>query len=211
MIDLLIADDHQLIIDGIKTSLKDFSDINIIGEAKDGLDVLKILETTHADVILMDIKMPKMDGIECLQNVTKKFPKCKVIALSQYDEKRIVNKMIKSGAKGYLLKGTDREELVTAIRRVHANSKYFSNDLYDNRMNGDSESGSGNRLFPNLSHREREILKLICQEYSTTEIAKKLYISIHTVGTHRANLMAKCGVKNTAGLVRWVIENDFLE
>lgn len=212
MINVLIADDHQLLIDGIKTTLDDVQDIKIVAEAKDGFQVLKILEAREdINVILMDINMPKLDGLDCTRQVSKKYPEIKIIALSQYDEKRFVKRMIKNGASGYLLKDSDKDILIKAIEKVHAGEKYFCDRLSLRLANMELKIEDTKSLFPKLTEREAEILNLICKEHSSYEIADKLFISFHTVESHRANLMAKAGVKNTAGLVRWAVENDFLE
>ena len=212
MINVLIADDHQLLIDGIKTTLEDVPEIQIIAEAKDGFQVLETLETRDdIDVILMDINMPKLDGLDCTRQVSKKYPNIKIIALSQYDEKRFVKRMIKNGASGYLLKDSDKDILVTAIQKVNAGEKYFCDRLSLRLANMKLKIENTKSLFPKLTDREHEILNLICKEHSSYEIADKLFISFHTVESHRANLMSKAGVKNTAGLVRWAVENDFLE
>jgi DNA-binding NarL/FixJ family response regulator len=212
MISLMIADDHPLLIDGIKTALKDSSDIKIVGEANNGFQVLEKLDAgLRVDVILMDINMPKMDGLDCTRQVSKRYPQVKVIGLSQYDEKRFVKKMVKNGASGYLLKDAGKDQIETAVRTVHSGENYYCERLSVRLVQQELKAEQTSSLFPKLSPREAEVLNLICTELSSHEIADKLFISIHTVESHRANLMAKAGVKNTAGLVRWAVENDLLE
>jgi len=212
MIKLLIADDHQLLIDGIKTTLTDVEDFNFVAEVHDGYQVIRKLEEgLEVDVILMDINMPKLDGLDCTRKVSKQFPNVKILALSQYDEKRFVKRMIKNGASGYLLKDSDRDILEEAIRKVHAGEKYFCERLSMSLVNQELKIEDTKSLFPKLTAREKEIVSLICKEHSSQEIADKLFISFHTVESHRANLMYKAGVKNTAGLVRWAVENDFVD
>ena len=212
MIDILIADDHQLMIDGIKTVLGGIEDFNFVAEANNGFQVIEKLESgIHVDVILMDINMPKLDGLECTRKISKKFPESRIIALSQYDEKRFVKRMVKYGASGYLLKDSGKDILEKAIRQVYAGEKYFSDRLKMRLVSQELKMEDTKSLFPNLSQRELEILNLICKEFSSQEIADRLFISFHTVESHRANMMSKAGVKNTAGLVRWAVENDFLD
>lgn len=212
MIKILIADDHQLLIDGIKSTLNNIEDFTVAGEAYNGFQVMEKLDTgLKTDVILMDINMPKLDGLECTKMVTKKYPDVKIIALSQYDEKRFVKRMVKNGARGYLLKDVGRDQLEKAVRAVHSGKKYFCERLSVRMIEQELKEENISALFPKLTGRELEVLNLICKEFSSQEISDKLYISFHTVESHRANLMNKAGVKNTAGLVRWAVENDFIE
>jgi DNA-binding NarL/FixJ family response regulator len=212
MINLLIADDHQLLIDGIKTTLAGVEDINIVAEVYNGYQVLEKLESgLHVDIIFMDINMPKLDGLNCTKMVHKKFPEVKIIALSQYDEKRFVKQMVKNGASGYLLKDAGKDVLEKAIRTVMGGENYYCDRLSLRLISQELKMEDNKYLFPKLTEREIEILRLIGKELSSQEIADKLFISFHTVESHRANLMSKAGVKNTAGLIRWATENDFLD
>ncbi len=211
MIKILIADDHQLLIDGIKSTLEDISDFSIVAEALNGSKVLEILESgISVDIILMDINMPEMDGLECTLQVTKNYPEIKIIGLSQYDEKRFIKRLLRNGAMGYLLKDTDKEILETAIREVFAGNKYFSDHINASRIEQELKNEKTNSLFLHLTAREKEVLSLVCQEYSSQEIADKLFISFHTVEGHRSSLLFKSGTKNTAGLVRWAAENNLI-
>jgi DNA-binding NarL/FixJ family response regulator len=212
MINVLIADDHQLLIDGIKAALAGIADISIVAEVYNGYQVLEKLDSgLQVNVILMDINMPKLDGLSCTKMVRKKYPDIKILALSQYDEKRFVKQMVKNGASGYLLKDTGREILEKAIRTVIGGDSYFCERLSMRLISQELKMEDTKSLFPKLTEREIEILRLIGKEFSSQEIADKLFISFHTVESHRANLMSKAGVKNTAGLIRWATENDFLD
>jgi DNA-binding NarL/FixJ family response regulator len=212
MINVLVADDHQLLIDGIKTTLANVEEINIVAEAGNGYQVLEQLDSgVKVDIILMDINMPKLDGLACTKMVNKKYPEIKIIALSQYDEKRFVKQMVKNGAHGYLLKDSGKDILVKAITSVYNGENYFSDKLSIRLINQELKMEDTKALFPKLTDRELEVLNLIGQEFSTQEIADKLFLSFHTVESHRANLMYKAGVKNTAGLIRWAVENDLLD
>jgi len=212
MIKILIADDHQLMISGIKSTLSNISDFDFVGEAGNGYQVLEKLDSgLEVDVILMDINMPMCDGLDCTKKVKKKYPAVQILALSQYDEKRFVKLMVKNGASGYILKDAGVDILEKAIRKVHAGEKYFCDRLSARLLEQELKAENIRSLFPKLSEREVEVLNLICQELSSHEIAGKLFISFHTVESHRANLMQKAGVKNTAGLVRWAVENDYID
>lgn len=212
MIKIMIADDHHLLIDGIKSTLKDIEDFTIADEAYNGFEVMEKLDAgLEVDVILMDINMPKLDGLECTKLVSKKYPDIKIIALSQYDEKRFVKRMVKNGASGYLLKDAGKDQIEKAVRTVCSGEKYFCERLSLRLVQQELKEENTSSLFPKLTERELEVLNLICQEFSSQEISEKLFISFHTVESHRANLMYKAGVKNTAGLVRWAVENDFVE
>ncbi|MCK9400121.1 MAG: response regulator transcription factor [Bacteroidales bacterium] len=212
MINILIADDHQLLIDGIKATLAGIEDLKIVAEVYNGYQVIEKLDSgLSVDVILMDINMPKLDGLSCTKMVHKNYPEVRIIALSQYDEKRFVKQMVKNGASGYLLKDSGKDVLVKAIRTVHSGENYFCERLSLRLINQELKMEDTKSLFPKLTEREIEILRLIGKELSSQEIADKLFISFHTVESHRANLMSKAGVKNTAGLIRWATENDFLD
>ena len=208
MIRLIITDDHPVIIDGIKAILEKEKDIRLVAEAGSGKELLEILNTTNADVILMDINMPDITGIEATRIVKEKYPDIKVIAFSQYDEKRFVKQASKSGASGYMLKNTQSGCFTDAIRLVYNGGMYLSPELpnvFDTKPKKRS-----NYLFPELTAREIDVLKQICLEKNTQEIADTLFISHNTVETHRSNLLLKVGVKYTAGLVKWAVENEIV-
>jgi two-component system, NarL family, nitrate/nitrite response regulator NarL len=212
MINILVADDHQLLIDGIKSTLAGVEDIRVVAEANNGYEVLeKLASGIEADIILMDINMPKLDGLNCTKMVLKDFPDIRIIALSQFDEKRFVKQMVKNGASGYLLKDVGKDELLIAIRAVYNGENYYFDQVSVSEINKEMRKEAGNTLFPNLTERESEILVLISKGFSTQQIADMLFISINTVETHRAHLIDKADVNNTAGLIRWAALNALLE
>lgn len=209
MIRLILADDHPMIIEGICSALKTQSDFEIIKVVSNGKMLLETLSEEKADVVIMDINMPEMNGIEATQRIKTQFPDVKVIAYSQYDNKHFIKRMLKAGARAYLLKDTGASELIKAIHEVFDGTIYLGKNLPD-LYQAKQKKGNG-KFDPVISKRELEVLKLICAEYNTNEIADKLFISPHTVESHRSNLLIKSGARNSAGLVKWAIESDLIE
>lgn len=212
MIKVLLADDHQIIKDGIRSLLKDVDDITIVGETENGKQVIEELgKTAEIDVVLLDINMPEMNGIEAAAYIKSKFPKVKILALTMHEEEEYISKILQSGALGYILKKTGKEELIAAIRTVNEGKSYVSkevgNILFEKIIKGNPGTDSQNSESPILTLREKEILNLIANEFTNPEIAEKLFISARTVDAHRRNLLEKLGVKNTAGLVKYAIQN----
>lgn len=203
IVKVLIADDHPLILDGLKTSMANEEGIKIVAQAKEGHEVLDQLRRHEIDVVLLDINMPGMNGFETLQEIRPRFPDTKIIILSMYDKPEFIRSLIAAGANGYLLKNTGKDEMTYAIKRVTAGDTFFSEEVSRILKHEEEMPGSAVRL----TRREKEILQLISEEKTTAEIADQLFISTHTVDTHRKNLLAKLDVKNTAGLVKFAIEN----
>lgn len=207
MIDLFLCDDHEIFRNGLKSTLSGIENLGSITECKNGLECMNALTEKQPHVIFLDINMPVMDGIETLKAIRKKYGETiKIIALTQYNEKRFVKQMMKWGANGYVLKTTTKQELSLAIQTVLNNEEYLS-DEPQKVIN--KEEVTPNALFPELSTREKEIIQLLCEEFSTKQIADDLNISFHTVESHRSNIMKKLNVNNVAGIVRWAVANDF--
>ncbi len=209
MIKVIIADDHPIIIEGLRTAFAKDPEIFLLAEVNNGRELLRKLEEKAADVVLMDINMPEMDGIAATLEIVKRGLETKVIAFSQYDDKHFIRRMLKAGARGYLLKSTSSTEIANAVKVVYQGSIYLGKNLPE--IYSDNRPSLQKRFIPDLSTREKEVLKLICFEKNTREIADTLFISTHTVESHRANLLSKVGARNTAGLVKWAIENDRME
>lgn len=209
---ILLCDDHQLIIDGLKNILLDQSDLTLIGEANNGQQALKILEVLQPDLVLMDIDMPVMNGLEATQQIRKKFPNVKVMILTMHDESSLVRKIMEIGANGYMLKNSDQEELIKAIHQVLKGELYFPEEILNGKKPEKEESfslrPSDAVLLSQLTEREIEILAQIADGLSNKEIGDKLFISHRTVDTHRTNLMKKLDVHNIAGLIRFAIRNN---
>ncbi|MBK8565609.1 MAG: response regulator transcription factor [Saprospiraceae bacterium] len=207
MIKILITDDHQLVIDGIQLMLAEADDLQCVGTANSGERALELLATTSTDVLLLDINMPGMDGLETCRRVRRDFPSVKILMLSMLREGSLVKMLLNEGASGYLLKNAGKDEVLEAIRKVHRGERALSSEVLDIFLQPDAEK---KRLmtspFPSLSRREKQILQLIVDEKTTGEIAEELFISFGTVETHRRNILMKLSARNTAGLVKAAIE-----
>lgn len=210
-IKLIIADDHQIFIDGLKALLIQDDRFHVIGEVTNGQDLLVLLTTLQVDIIIMDINMPYINGVEATREIAKLYPAIRILILTLYNKKEFIAQTIAAGASGYILKNCSKNELVEALLSINANNSYFSKGVTEVIMN-DMKDGRNLRADPLsvLSKREVEVLKLISQEYSTKEISSLLSISEHTVDTHRKNLLSKINAKNIAGLVRFAIENNII-
>jgi Response regulator containing a CheY-like receiver domain and an HTH DNA-binding domain len=212
-ISVLLVDDHAIIRDGIKALLDTVPGIDVVGEADNGQEALSWLEQHACTIVLLDIKMPEKSGIETAQLIHRHFPDVKVLALTMFLEEEYIAQMLQAGAQGYILKKTGKAELEQALRTVAEGSTYFSQEVTSKMMNrllnpkpaatAETKAGTGN-----LTKRELEILRMIADQMTNNEIAEQLCISSRTVDTHRRNLLQKLGVKNTAGLVKYVYENN---
>lgn len=205
-INVLLTDDHQLIIDGLKSLLKNQEDINVSGEANNGREALRILSLLPINVVLMDIDMPVMNGIDTLKEVKKQYPDVKIIILSMHNEAGMIKSLIDLGANGYLLKSCSQDEVLNAIRKVVAGQSCFSSDVTMALLS----SAHPAQKTEMLTGRETEILRMIAAGFSNKETGEKLFISHRTVDTHRTNLMKKLGVSNIAGLISYAIKNGII-
>ncbi len=211
-IEILIADDHKMVREGIRSVIENTPDIVITDEVSNGVEALIKLEKNKYDIILTDISMPKMDGVELMKEITKKYPGLKVIALTMMGEGQHIKQMLKSGAKGYLLKNCGSNELITAIKKVSKGENYYSHEVTQiimNQLSGKKSQRMSTEVP--LTSRELEVLHLILKEYSNQEIADALFISSRTVDAHKRNLIEKTGSKNIAGLVLYAVEKRLFE
>ncbi len=214
-IKIIIADDHQLVIDGIKSLLSDVEEMDIVGEALNGNELLDLLKNQSSDIVILDINMPGMDGLKAMQNINSLYVDTKILVLTTYDDTRLIREILKLGAKGYVLKSTGKEELLKAIKALASGGTFFSKEVSEKilkaMMKDNSVEVPRQSVLPiSLTKREKEILKLIAMEYTGKEIAAELHISINTVETHRRNLLRKLKAKNTAGLVRYAMKHDII-
>ncbi|MFK7772901.1 MAG: response regulator [Saprospiraceae bacterium] len=210
-IKLLLVDDHQIVIDGLKLLLEVHPNFEIIGSANNGKLALEMIKILQPDIVLMDIDMPIMNGIIAAQKSIGLFPKVKIIILSLHFEKPIIQKMLELGVSGYLLKNADYKEVIQAIEIVEKGKQYFSSEvttalLSKTNLNFSpqkNENSAGKLAL--LSEREIEILKLLAEGFSSKEISEQLFLSARTVETHRFNLMKKLEIKKLAHLIRFAV------
>lgn len=207
---VVIADDHQLFRNGLRILLDAFDEFTVVGEAGNGEELINIVRNCLCDIVLMDINMPGMDGIEATRRALKLNPDLKVIALSMYGEEDYYYRMVDAGARGFILKDSDINDVRDAIITVSQGGNYFSQQLLHNVIQKLKTRETETRMA-NLSRREKEILLKICEGLSNQEIADALFISKRTVDKHRANLLSKTSSKNTASLILYAIKNKLIE
>ena len=208
---LIIADDHTMFLQGIVSLIEHESGIKIIGKAVNGIEVLNILKIQSADMVILDISMPEMDGIELSKILKKEYPFIKIIIVSTHSNAKIISRLIRIGVNGYLLKNAEKSELLEAIYSVSDGKNYFSKEVEEQHLSNTQKIEKQISNLTELSSREKEILILIAHEYNTAEIAEKIFISFNTVNTHRRNLLSKLNAKNTAGLVKYAVENGLVD
>ena len=210
---VLLADDHKIFREGVRSILKKEKDMEVVGEASNGAEVLERIKQVKVDVIVLDIDIGLPNGIEITEQVSKNHPETKVLILSMMGLHDFVIQALEKGAIGFLLKNTGKDEVLTAIRSVSKGDSYFSREvsaILIEQLQKPASSKKKSTEIP-ISPREIEVLKLIAQEFSNSEIAEKMYISIRTVDTHRRNLLEKLGAKNTAGLVKFAIQKGLAD
>jgi DNA-binding NarL/FixJ family response regulator len=211
---IVIVDDHDILRDGLKFTLTQIEFADVVGEARNGKEFLQLMETTVPDVILMDIAMPEMDGIEATKEILKKLPDLKIIALTMFGDEEYYFKMVHAGARGFVLKKSGINELEKAIIAVADGENYFSNELLRNIIVNITDNKIRKAISDtpvNLTKKQLEVLQQICNGLTKKEIAEKLHISPKTVEGHRNNLLAKTGSKNTVSMVMYAIKNKLIE
>ena len=213
-IKVAIADDHNMFRKGMMSLLKDYKGMKVVIEAGNGKELLAALKYTPCDVVLMDIEMPEMDGIEATERALSRYPELKVLVMSQYDEQNLILHVVDKGAHGYLLKTADPEEVEQAIRNVmtngYHNSEVLTKALFNKEKNKKQQKALKGKKVK-LSVRELEVLKFIIKGLTTVKIAKKLFLSTRTIETHRSALLKKTGSLNVAELVAYAIRNGLGE
>ena len=207
MIRVFIVDDHPVVIEGIHSLLQNEKGIEWTGQAMNAQSCLGFFVNNTADVVLMDISMPEMDGVELCKVMKEKYPGIMILGLSTFNQGLYIKKMMENGASGYILKNSSKEELIKAIHTVNGGGIFFSGEAGEALQ---EYQRSSMQVLPVLSAREKEILELIAEGYTNPQIAEKIFLSSFTVDSHRKNLLAKLGVKNTASLIRLAVERKLI-
>ena len=209
---IVLADDHIIVRQGIKRMLEDSPELEVIGEASDGIELIGLLGKLRAHLVIVDISMPNLGGIEVTQEIKKTYPKTKVLILTMHKGKELLHHAISNGADGYMLKEESEKELHLAIEKIRQGGVYISPHLSQELTEDyiDTCRGTLNPSLERLTKREREILKFIADGKSSRDIANSLFISVRTVENHRANMMEKMGVKKTGDLIKHAIRNGYL-
>jgi two-component system, NarL family, response regulator NreC len=211
---VLLVEDHAIVREGVRALLDEEPDIDIVGEAADGSEAVALAQTLRPDVVLMDLNLPGVGGIEATHQLRQLFPDVRVLVLSMYDSEEYVFRALRAGASGYVLKQSTSAELVLALRAVAAGSTFLSPSIsqilisdYMRRAQAEEPNGAALNI---LTPREREVLHLVAHGLTNRQVAQRLHISIKTVETHRGNMMQKLDVHDRAGLVKFAIENGLI-
>lgn len=208
---LVIADDHEIFRDGLALMLSRQKNMSLAGQAADGGELLAMVRETQPDVVLADIKMPHMDGIEATKVLLQEFPDLKIIALSMFSEENLIVEMLEAGAKGYLLKNADKQEILDAIASVMQNQEYYCRDTSVTLASMIVKSNFNRKKeVVEFSDREMEIIKLICKQFTAQEMGESLFLSRRTVEGYRTRILEKMNVKNTAGVVIYALKNKLI-
>ena len=207
MINILIADDHEIVVEGLRSLLENEKEINIIGEASNGEEVLPILQNNSINVAVLDINMPKMDGIDLTKFIKSNHLDVKILILTMHNEIGFIRRIIEAGAHGYILKNKGKEELVKAIHALHNGNEYLGEEVTKTLFSSIRNSNVYGEI--KFTKREKEVLKLIADGNTTKDITKILPIAATTIETYRRNLIEKTGVKNSKGLVKFAVENGY--
>ena len=208
---IVLADDHEIFRDGFRAMIKKQPSVQLLGEASNGEELIALTHELKPDVVVTDIKMPRVDGIEATKRLTNELPNIGVIALSMFDEENLIVEMLEAGAKGYLLKNAHKNEIIEAIKTVSNDQTYYCNDTSAKlaQLIAKSKFKPSTRIVkPEFSEKEFAVIRYICQEMSNKEIAFHLNLSIRTIEGYRDRIQEKIGAKNTAGIVVYAIKNN---
>lgn len=211
-IKVIVADDHQLFREGLINLLHSADNIEVIAQAENGQDAIDKVEAFKPDVLLVDIAMEKVNGIEATRTLKEKMPEIKIVAVSMHSDKQYVKGMLEAGADGYLLKNCTYRQLTDAVTSVHEGKKFLSEDITEIVINGYlNSSADENDAYSNLSDREKEIFLLFAEGKSTREIGDKLFISVKTVGTHKQNILEKLELRTNSDIVKYALKKGLIQ
>jgi len=209
---LLLADDHQIVRQGLRALLKTVTDFRLVGDASDGRETVKMVERLQPDVLVLDLMMPGLNGLEVSRQVSRRSSRTRIVILSMYSNEAYVAEALRAGASAYVLKDSGAEELVKAIQAVIRGERYFSSPISEQAVGTYLQKVEETAADPydTLTTREREVLQLTAEGHSGTAISNRLFISPRTVESHRANLMRKLGVRNQKELIRYAVQRGIL-
>ena len=210
---ILLAEDHSILREGLRSLLSGQGDIEVAGEAEDGQQAIQQANALQPDVVLMDLSMPRMNGMDAIRSILRRNPQTRIVVLTAHKSEEYVRASLEAGAKGYLLKDDTHQELLTAVRAVIAGKTYLSSHICDQVVNGFlGQTAASAHALPGdtLTERERTVIKLVAEGYKNREIAEYLSVSIKTVEKHRSNLMKKLGLHNASALTAYAIENGLV-
>lgn len=213
MVRIILADDHKIVREGIQRLLEEEAGLQVVATAADGLETVRLVDAQPPDVLIVDLMMPGINGLEVTRQVAQRYPQVRIIILSMHADEAYVIEALRSGAMGYVLKESGHVDLLAAIREVQAGRRYLSAPLSERAIDAyvsSAQQTSGN-AYDSLTTREREVLQLAAQGHTAAEIAQRLIISPRTVETHRANLMQKLGLRSQAELIRFALQRGILK
>lgn len=209
-IKVAITDDHEMVLQGIVSMLESTSELEFVGTYKNANETLSNIEHDNPDILLLDINLPDINGIDLSKQLLNRHAELKIIALTNFEDISFVRRMFKNGIHGYLLKNTDKLELINAMKTVLSGEFFVQKDIQRKLLLPSTKKGTNNDLKTNLTRREQDVLVAISEELTTQEISEKLFISPKTVETHRMNIMSKLGAKNSVGIIKIAMESGLL-
>ena len=208
---LLLADDHQIFADSLSLLLSSLDGVDVLGQVNDGKQVLAFLEDYPVDMVLSDLHMPYMNGVELILQIRRRFPTVRVLVLTMAEDRAHIREALQAGAAGYLLKSVGKDELAKALFTIAAGQPYISDRALQELYRQPEPADEGINLWAALTNREIDVIKLIAQEHNSNQIAEKLFISLNTVETHRKNLFKKLNVKNSLGLIKFALKHGLTD
>ncbi len=208
MIRIILADDHKIVLEGLSSLIRNEKNIQIVGTAMDGIEALNLIQNEDVDIAVLDIEMPKLNGVELTKKIRTEYPNTKVLILTMYNQIGFIRRIVEAGANGYILKNKGAEELIQAIEEIQSGGEFFGKDVTKTLISSIKNTKVSGEI--KITRREIEVLKLIANGDTTRTISEKLHIAPTTVETHRRNLIEKTGVTNSKGLVRFAVEHGYI-